>query len=298
MPGTEVIYESTANGTGNFFHRQCVSAMKGEGDFEFIFVPWFWQAEYSRPTRVNFARSKIVEFNTDGKDGKKAFKQEYPNTPSEAFQVTGEDGLIKPEDVVRARHTKTAANGPLVVGVDPSRGGDRFAVARRRGRACYGVEGHTGDINLGRAVQICTRILDAEQPARMFIDAGGGADLVDRLHELNYMNVTAIPFGGKPLNPERYKNRRCEMWGETRDWLCDENLPVSLPDDDAIQADLCTPQASRDSMDRVVLESKDQIKKRLGLSPDFGDAIALTFAEPVRDIPMQRTLRAKRAYSG
>ena len=38
----------------------------------------------------------------------------------------------------------------------------------------------------------------------MFVDAGGGAELVDRLHELGYEDVvTAVPFGGKPLDPDK-----------------------------------------------------------------------------------------------
>jgi hypothetical protein len=315
MEETEVIYESTANGVGNFFHQQCIAAMKGEGEYQFIFVPWYWQDEYVKKVPDDFARTelerglidlygdngltdanlvwrrnKIIELSTDGNDGLKAFKQEYPCDPHEAFQVTGDNGLISPESVMKARKaTNVNQNGPLIVGVDPSRGGDRFAVARRRQRVVYDIEAHTGDINLGRAVQICKKILDNENPAMMFVDAGGGADLVDRLHELGYHRVVrAVPFGGKALDPDKYKNKRAEMWGLVREWLNDESLDVMLPDEDAIQSDLCTPMYERDSIDRIVLESKDKIKKRGLPSPDFGDAIALTFAEPVRTADMRR----------
>jgi hypothetical protein len=303
---TEVIYESTANGVGNFFHQQCVKAMKGETDFQFIFVPWFWQKEYVKKVPDDFSladdefplvdlynltkaqlvwrRNKIQELSTDGMDGLKAFMQEYPNNPNEAFQVTGDNGLIKPNMVIKARNAQCSASGPLIVGVDPSRGGDRFAVARRQGRQIFKVEGHTGDINLGRAVQICKKVLDFEKPARMFIDAGGGADLVDRLRELGYGNIVrAIPFGGAALDPEKYRNKRCEMWGLLNAWLCDESLDVQLPDDDGLQADLCMPQYERDSMDRICLESKDKMRKRGLPSPDLADACVLTFAEPVRE---------------
>lgn len=303
---TEVIYESTANGVGNFFHQQCIKAMKGETEFQFIFVPWFWQHEYTKrpdddfettqeedelieqysltPKQLVWRRNKILELSTDGMDGLKAFKQEYPCNPLEAFQVTGDDGLIKPDMVLKARKANCSSNGSLIVGVDPSRGGDRFAVARRQGRCIYGVEGHTGDINLGRAVQICKKILDVDKPAKMFVDAGGGADLVDRLHELGYGQIVkAIPFGGSPLDPEKYKNKRAEMWGLMNAWLCDESLDVDIPDDDGLQADLCMPQFERDSMDRIVLESKDKMRKRGLPSPDLADACVLTFAEPVRE---------------
>ena len=48
VDGTEIILESTANGMGNMFHRKCMAAMRGEGDYELVFIPWFWQTEYRR----------------------------------------------------------------------------------------------------------------------------------------------------------------------------------------------------------------------------------------------------------
>lgn len=305
MNETEIILESTANGIGNFFHSETMKAMREEGEYQLIFVPWYWQEEYRKNAPRGFARTdeeqgfvdeygiddgqlawrrnKVIELTTALIDGVKAFRQEYPFDIHEAFQFSGEGGMISPALVQKARKHKSPSGKILVVGVDPSRGGDRFALIRRSGRHMYGIETHTGDINLGRAVQICKKVLDQERPARMFVDAGGGADLVDRLYELGYHNVLAIPFGGRPLNPEKYKNRRAEMWGELAEWLSDENLDVDIPDEDSIQSDLCTPQSSRDSMDRILLESKDAIKKRGLPSPDIGDAAALTFAEPVHD---------------
>lgn len=306
MPETELILESTANGIGNFFHSETLKAMRGEGEFQLIFVPWHWQEEYRKtPPRefrrtpeeqelvdqygiddeqLAWRRNKIIELTTALIDGVKAFRQEYPFDIHEAFQYSGEAGMISPQLVQKARKIKVPESRLLVVGVDPSRGGDRFAVIRRAGRKMYGIETYTGELKLGHQVQICKKILDNENVARMFVDAGGGDSLVDRLSELGYGSyVVAIPFGGKPLDPDKYKNRRAEMWGELAEWLADENLDVEIPDDDALQADLCTPQSSRDSMDRIVLESKDAIRARGLPSPDIGDAAALTFAEPVTD---------------
>jgi hypothetical protein len=325
MDGTSVIYESTANGVGNFLHQQCIAAMKGEGEFQFIFVPWFWQTEYVKAVPDDFEymddehdlierfgpdgmtvghlmwrRNKIVELSTDGADGGRAFKQEYPNDPHEAFQVTGNYGLITPECVMRARkEDKVIASGPLVVGIDPSRGGDRFMVVRRKGRMMYGFEGHVGDIPLGKQVSICRKILDEEAPARMFIDMGNmGASLVDRLIELNYGHVVrGIWFGGAALDPIKFKNKRAEMGGNLRAWLNDESLTVSIPDEDAIQADFCIPQIVENSMDTLQLESKKVIKKRTGISTDMFDAAGLTLAEPVRD-GSARQMKVKRQYNG
>ena len=58
---------------------------------------------------------------------------------------------------------------------------------------------------------------------------------------------------------------------------------MQIPDDDGLQADLCMPQYERDTMDRILLESKDKMRKRGLPSPDLADACVLTFAEPVRE---------------
>ena len=310
--GTEVIWESTANGVGNFFHEQWKLAEKGLSEFQAIFVPWFWQSEYKKAVPENTAfsdeeaklaeiytlsaeqlfwrRMKIAELTTDGVDGGKAFKQEYPMNAAEAFQVSGGDGLIQATACMAARQNKVNGSGPLIVGVDPSRGGDRFATVKRQSRKMYGMQSFKGDEcdKLGKNVAICIDLLDTvcpeagKVPDMMFIDAGGGADIVDRLHELGYKSrVKAVYFGSTPLKPKKYKNKRNEMWGEMADWMVDESLPVQIPDDDEMQADLCASPYERDSNDRRVLWSKDKIKSKYGFSPDYGDAGALTFTEPV-----------------
>ena len=313
-PGTEVILESTANGLNNYFHQQCKLAEKGLSDFIFIFVPWYVTPKYFREVADDFSvtdeeaklkdvyglsdgqlqwrRLKILELTVDGQDGTKAFKQEYPMNAAEAFQVTnGGEKLINDDHCLRARKLEEKGSGPLVVGVDPSRGGDRFAIMRRQGRKMYGQTAYIGNQcdSLGKNVAICKAILDTEcevagkKPDKMFIDFGSGADIVDRLHELGYSDVVkSVHFGSTPLNPLKYVNKRNEMWGEMSSWLTDESLPVDIPDSDEIQADFCASPYDRDSNDRKVLWRKEKIKEKYKFSPDFGDAGALTFTEPVR----------------
>lgn len=309
---TEVIYESTGNGVGNFFHIQWKQAEAGLSDFIAIFVPWFWQEEYSKTLPSGFAldddeaklkdqyklsdeqiywrRLKIKELSADGTDGESSFKQEYPMNAAEAFQTSGKAGLIKPVDIVKARKADVTGSGPLIVGVDPSRGGDRFSMVNRWGRKAYRLKSWKGDAvdKLGKAVSKCVEVLDevcpvaGKKPDMMFVDAGGGADLVDRLHELGYKDrVKAIAFGSSPINAKKYINKRGEMWGECNLWLTDENLDVQIPDSDSLQADLNASPYDRDSHDRIVLWRKEKIKKEFGFSPDEGDALVLTFAEPV-----------------
>lgn len=300
---TEIILESTANGVGNYFYQQWQQAEAGESPFQAIFVPWFWQPEYRKfglgikrteeenkmvelfgldDEQLAFRRSKIAELSADGGDGLFAFKQEYPMTAQEAFQVSGGDSLIRPELVVQARQNKVLAFGPLIVGVDPARfGDDRTAIIRRKGRSAYDLMTYEKTSTM-EVAGLVHSIIRNEKPAQVAIDVGGlGAGVVDRLIELGHDDVVVpINFGGTSLDPQRFKNRRAEMWWNLRDWL-DSDLPVMIPDKDELHTDLCAPFYKYDSHARRQLESKDEIKKRGLRSTDCADALALTFAEPL-----------------
>jgi hypothetical protein len=114
------------------------------------------------------------------------------------------------------------------------------------------------------------------KPDAVFIDAGRGEGVIDRLRQLGFC-VNEVNFGGRPTNP-RYNNKRSEMWDSVRIWLDDGG---SLPNNTDMKTDLCVPTYKFDASNRLQLESKDDIKKRGGRSPDLGDALALTFAFPV-----------------
>ena len=108
--------------------------------------------------------------------------------------------------------------------------------------------------------------------------------MYDRLVEMGYdERVSLVNFGHKALNEKDYKNRRAEMWGERRDWLESEE-ETQIPDDDYLQGDLVAPGFKYTSLTQIILEKKEDIKKRIGKSPDGGDALGLTFAEPVRAV--------------
>lgn len=313
LPGTEIILESTANGVGGEFHERWQQAESGIGDYIAIFVPWFWSEEYSRPVPEGFdlapeeqdyktayglsleqmawRRAKIAELKDP-----LLFKQEYPATAAEAFQTTGHDSFITGELVLKARKNTAEASGQLVIGFDPAwKGADRGSMAYRRGRKVLKVESRA-KLDTMQGAGWAKKVIDDEKPVRMFIDVGGiGAGVYDRLVEMGYGSIVrAINFGSAPLEPQPldengrpkggYLNRRAEMWGKSKEWL-EEPGGVDIPDQDSLQADACAPGYKYDSLTRVQLESKDDIRKRGLRSPDEWDAIALTFAEPVPTAP-------------
>jgi len=70
------------------------------------------------------------------------------------------------------------------------------------------------------------------------------------------------------------------MWMKSEEWL-EEPGGVQVPDSDSLQADACGPSYKYDSMTRLQLERKEDMRRRGVPSPDEWDAVALTFAEPV-----------------
>lgn len=301
--GTEIILESTANGVGNFFHQQWQQAEAGLSEYIAIFVPWFWQDEYTCDVDDEFAitteesnlksiynltdgqilwrRNKINGLSVNGMDGEKAFKQEYPCHPEEAFQLTGEDSFISSESVMTARKTvNVEMYGPKLISVDPARfGDDRTSIIRRQGRVAYGLESYTKKDTM-EVTGIVSMIIQKENPDKVFVDVVGlGAGVVDRLNELGYGDIVVpVNSGSKPFDSKKYINKRAEMWGECRNWLLDE--PSCIPDSDSLHSDLCGVKYKFDSNSRLQIEKKEDMKKRGVRSSDEADALCLTFAYP------------------
>jgi hypothetical protein len=93
-------------------------------------------------------------------------------------------------------------------------------------------------------------------------------------------DVVEVNFGGKSSNI-RYVNKRTEMWHEMADWI---KAGGCIPNDNSLKLELATPTYKYDVANRIMLESKDDIKKRMpgGGSPDLADSLALTFAFPAQ----------------
>lgn len=310
-PGTEVILESTANGLGGLFYSMCMKAVKGEGEYRLCFLPWFGHGEYAveppegwrapdawqrygdahglTRAQVYWGALKSQELDSAGgvEDISWRFRQEYPATVEEAFQVSGEGSYIGSQCVLSARKANMDVDvyAPLIIGVDVALGGgDRTWMISRKGRVAgrHLNEKMDTDDSMEIAGRLA-RIIEKLKPDMVFIDVGGGygSGVYDRLGERGYGSVvTAVQFGGKTHNPRDYANKRAEMWGDMRAWLMDAG-GADIPDDDELHTHIVAPGFKLNSNDQVVLEPKDKIRERLQLSPDGGDALALTFAEPV-----------------
>jgi len=208
------------------------------------------------------------------------------------FPEQGDDQFISPRVVddafARAPHKDMTA--PIVLGVDPSRGGaDSTVIVARQGRDIIWMKRYTNRTD--DTMTTVGYVIDAIEefnPVHTVIDEGGlGYGILDRLVEQRY-KVKGVNFGWKAKNPVMWGNKRAELWGTMKDWLRSAHLPT----DKALKSDLTGPKAKPDSSGTVYLESKKDMKSRGLASPDAADAIAVTFAYPVAS--RESTFKPKR----
>ena len=201
------------------------------------------------------------------------------------FNASCDNSLITLDLIYKAKGKHIPENdyrmSPLIFGVDVARfGGDACVIQPRRGLAAFQMERIVGIDNMTFASRLHRRICE-ERPDAVFIDAGRGEGVIDRLRQLNSPSaIIEVPFGGQALDHKvnGYANRRAEMWDSMRKWL---QQGGAIPNDYELTKELAAPTYSYDGQSRLKLESKETIRERVGFSPDRADALALTFAEPV-----------------
>jgi hypothetical protein len=175
------------------------------------------------------------------------------------------------------------------IGVDvaQSEHGDKAAIAKGRGNRLMTVESFqcNNATQLGRDVSKFAKD-SGTRPYSVGVDAiGVGAATVNALKE-DLGGVQALYGGGAPLDrrqkgqdgeprdwmadANQFKNLRGQMWWQLREDLRLGN--VDLPDDPELFRQLTMP-TFKEVGEVVVVESKDDTKKRLGRSPDDADAV-------------------------
>lgn len=210
------------------------------------------------------------------------------------FPRAGSNQLI-PGDLVEAAQQREAVvdkGAPLVLGVDLARFGDDQSVIRfRRGRDARTLEPikwRNRDTHF--SANKVAEIIKLVKPDAVFIDGGGvGAGVIDNLNAWGF-RVREVNFGGSANASQEYVNKRAEMWGDMLKWL-----PTGAIDSDTeLRDDLIGPEYGYDKDMRMILEKKEDMKKRGLASPDDGDALALTFAEPVARLDLAAALHKGR----
>jgi hypothetical protein len=201
--GTEVILESTSAGPKGFFHAKWREAEKSVGDYEPIFVPWWWSKEYRLKARgfeatseeraygerynltdaqLAWRRHKIIELG-----GVWRFRAEYPATPDEAFESEVPGALWTRETISKTRVVpgEEPAMRRMAVAIDPATTSKATSDEWGIVWGGQGVNGHgyvMGDETLRASPKECCEIAVAvynhHRMEQLIYEANQGGDMV------------------------------------------------------------------------------------------------------------------------
>lgn len=279
---TEILWAVFGNPTKNTgrFKEVCIGRLRHLWDFERI------DSRLVKRTNKPLLDSWISAWGLDSDFVRTRVTGHFPRVGS--MQLIASDVV----SAAREREVGYIASDALVAGLDIARFGDDKSVLRpRRGR-----DARTIPKKEWRGVDTMTLASEVAMwcaqfnPDALFVDVGGvGAGVYDRLLQLNVRNVFAVNFGGAggvvQFNGISVKtaNKRASMWCMMREWL-----PGGMIEDTPeLEADLTGVEYGFNGDDAILLEKKEHMKARGLASPDEGDALALTFAEPVRPRAVQ-----------
>lgn len=239
----------------------------------------------------------IKEFGEESNEAKVEVYGQFPTIGDNQFI----GAVMVDEAIGRVRYEDESA--PVVVGVDVARfGSDKTVIAVRKGRDLVSIRKFSG-LDTMEVVGKVIEAIDEWSPALTVIDEGGlGAGVVDRLKEQRY-KIRGVNFGSK-ADSQGFANKRAEMWGGMKEWLKTASIGSdssnAAQDNRYMKADLTGPTYKCNSVGAILIESKDDMKKRGIASPDAADAVAITFAYPVSYGEARKPLSDKlsRKFSG
>lgn len=234
-----------------------------------------------------------------------------------AAGLKDDDFQVIPAAWIEAAQRRWRADGGrgiamTAIGLDVAQGGADYTVLAARRGGWYaplvrkpGQETRDGSAVAAAVVALrrdcCVVVVD--------VDGGWGGDTVARLKD-NGIPVVGFKGAAKSNAKTRdrqlgFYNKRAEAWWRMREELdpdYDGGSVLALPPDASVKADLAAPRWELTPRG-IKIEDKSQIRKRLGRSPDDGDAIVMCLSEGARAAAAelrqrQRTARPERANVG
>lgn len=219
------------------------------------------------------------------------------------FPTQGENNVIPLAwiEAAMARWEDTEGEGSTVLGVDVARyGQDLTAIVPRQGRKVGLLQVYSGKDTQEVAGEC---LVAARERRAKFIKVdviGLGAGVVDALKAARAPVVAVnVAEASDVLDEDKnkvYANLRAELWWRLREELDPKNPePLALPPDEDLLGDLAAPLYKINGKGAIQIEEKEETKKRLGHSPDRGDAVMMTFApDRVLELPLLKFPGAKK----
>ena len=230
--------------------------------------------------------NKIIEqYGEDSDVARVEVKGEFPSQGDKQFIGRG---LV---DEAMSREMVPDRTAPLVMGVDVARSGDdESVICLRQGRDARSLPWLT--YKRADTVELAGYVMEAAQrwnPDAIFIDGGGsGGGVVDILKSYKY-RVIEVQFGSNATDKAQFRRKREEMWSRMRDWL----RTGCLGQERRLLDDLTGVQYGYTGTGQLALETKDEMKRRGLGSPDYADALAMTFYQNVARSDMRINQRRR-----
>lgn len=207
-------------------------------------------------------------------------------------------------EIAQARWKDLQRKPPMdSLGVDVARGGkDNTVIYRRHGmwfdRAlCFpGKETPDGPTTAGLVVGAL------RDHAPIHIDViGVGSSPYDFLRKANQqvigVNVASGSQGTDKSGKLTFLNLRSELWWRLREALDpNANNGIALPPDRQLLIDLCTPKWGLSGM-TVKVQSREEIVKEIGRSPDYASALCLALIDTPKKVAMEAAYGAHKGYA-
>lgn len=255
---------STPNGAGNPFYRK---AHDGKTK-KFVFD---WRQDPRKDEAWYEDQKQKLDPVVLAQEVDRSYTASVANAfiPGELAQAASRKG---PADIM--------PSGPIIMGVDVARfGDDKSCITLRQGRVCL------RQVTFGGAdvVDVAGRAKELYQSmfgeiAQIAVDTIGiGSGVADILRR-DFGDIVVDVNSSLRMSDGQNYNLRAKMWRDMREWL---KAGASIPNDGELITDLTALQYTYKGGD-LLLEAKQDAKKRGIKSPDRADSLALTFAYPVK----------------
>jgi phage terminase large subunit len=231
-----------------------------------------------RSPRINIeeARAQIRKYGRDSYIVRVNILGLFPERQADKLL----DGRDVDEAMERSVPPGSYEHEAKILGVDVARFGDDSSIlCPRQGRVVFQLKEFRG-LRTNELADETINFAEKWPADGVFVDGGGvGAGVVDTCVGRNYGHlVFEVLFGQRALESHRFENKRTEMYWHTAEWVRGGG---SLPKDSMLGAELTAPRYWYDKAQRICLEGADDVKARLGRSPDRASGLVLTFAGPV-----------------
>jgi hypothetical protein len=252
-----------------------------------------WNTQHIDSRSVSFTDKKLIE----------KWSQDYGDD-SDFFRVRvkgifprASDRQFIPLDIIEAAKGRGMEErhyiyAPVIIGVDPAwSGSDESVIYMRQGRMSKMLAKYSKLEDDVAMAGFIAKFEDEYNADAVFVDMGYGTGVVSVGRALG-RKWQLIPFASKSSDLG-YLNKRAEMWALCKQWLKEGGC---LPPDEQVAKELAAPEAFTRLDGKIQLESKEDIKKRVGFSPNRADALCLTFAFPVNKKKSESQQTKKREY--